>query len=130
MYITNHLINPTFGTKIIDSHTHIGKHEGINYTREHLEPFLAKLPNDDFVEKMIVSDIDVLNGNIGQKEGNKRLLNALSKSNRYSIIAACNVKESARDMTELINENKGKFVGLKFHPHLQNLPITNKQYIL
>lgn len=128
MYITRCCAYPSFRTKIIDSHTHIGNFEGKYYDLGHLEPFMNTLPNGDKVEKMIVSDIDVLLGIGNQKDRTEYLLKHISDTNKYALLASCNVKEDVNTMRTLIESNKDRFVGLKFHPHLQDLPITDKKY--
>lgn len=128
MYITKCCATPVFGTRIIDSHAHIGKLKDTNFDKTHLEPFLNKLPNGDKVEKIIVSDLDVIQGFKSQKTQNENLLKLFSNSDKYALLAACNVKEDVASMRELLVENKGKILGLKFHPHLQNVPITDVKY--
>ena len=51
MFIAKCSAYPNFGTKIIDSHVHVGKFEQKNYDLKHLEPFMKTLPNGDTVEK-------------------------------------------------------------------------------
>lgn len=128
MYISKCCAYPNFGTKIIDSHVHVGNLNGKYYDLDHLEPFFNKLPNGDKVEKMIVSDLDVLQGIGAQKDRTEYLIRHITDTDRYALLASCNVKEDANIMRNLITENRKSFVGLKFHPHLQNLPITDAKY--
>lgn len=128
MYITKCCAYPNFQGKIIDTHVHTGNHEGKYFDRKNLEPFFKKLPNGDVVEKMIVSDLDVLTGTQPQRLRNEYIMKHLADTNKYAIIASCNVKENVNDLRGLLQDNKGKFVGLKFHPHIQEIPINDAKY--
>lgn len=65
----------TFSHKIIDSHAHIGRHDGKTYVKEDLDIFVkSSLPNNDTIEKMIVSDLDFIHSVKGEYEANKTAL--------------------------------------------------------
>lgn len=128
MYITKCCAYPNFNAKIIDSHSHIGNLNGVYYDLGHIEPFMKPLPNGDVVEKMIISDLDILQGIGKQKDRTEYLLRHVSDTDKYALIASCNVKEDVGTMKNLIEQNRERFVGLKFHPHLQDLPINDTQY--
>lgn len=115
---------------IIDSHTHIGNLNGKTYTKSQLDVFIkSKLPNDDTVEKMYVSNLDVLTSKIGEYEGNKQLLDNFKNSSEYELFLACSPKDGkVSNMENLIKENPNKFIGLKFHPTLQNLDVADAKY--
>ena len=126
------IICPTiinFHGKIIDSHAHIGIHEGVNHTKDDLDMFIKSKPNGDTIEKFIVSDIDVLHGTKGEYSGNLDTLNLLKKDKHYAILASCNPKKgSINKIKKLFAENPNSFAGLKFHPEIQQLEITNNLY--
>lgn len=122
--------NLSFMRNIIDSHTHIGNLNGKTYTKSQLDVFVkSKLPNDDTVEKMYVSNLDVLTSKIGEYEGNKQLLDNFKNSSEYELFLACSPKDGkVSNMENLIKENPNKFIGLKFHPTLQNLDVADAKY--
>lgn len=122
--------NLNFMSKIIDSHAHIGLHDGITYTKNDLDVFVkASLPNQDVVEKIIVSDIDVLHGNKGELKGNTDIFNLLKEDSHYSILISCNPKDgNINEIKQVYKEQSEKFVGLKFHPKFQNLAISDPKY--
>lgn len=120
----------SFYSKIIDAHTHIGFHDNQYLTKKDLDIFVkTKLPNNDTVEKMLVSDIDVLHGVKSEYKGNTSALKLLGNDKNYALFASCNPEYgSISEITKLFEENKGKFVGLKFHPEIQNLEPSNIKY--
>lgn len=121
----------SFMRNIIDSHTHIGDLNGKTYTKSQLDVFVkSKLPNDDVVEKMYVSNLDVLTSKKGEYEGNKQLLDNFKNSKEYELFLACSPRDGKVDnIKNLIKENPNRFIGLKFHPTLQNLDIMDSRYI-
>lgn len=127
---TNTRLN--FRMNIIDVHAHIGEHRGTAYTKTMLDTFVKEpLPNKDIVEKMIVSDMDTFHGDRGvnEYEGNKKALQMFNGDNRYSLIAGCSPNNGDVKLVEkVINDNPGSFVGLKFHPNDQHLPVTDSKY--
>lgn len=119
-----------FTGKIIDSHAHVGEHEGIVYSKEQLDVFIkSALPNNDTVEKMIVSDLDVLHGVKSEYEGNKAALNLFRGNDRYALLASCNPRSGNIDqLKQIFRENPNIFKGLKFHSYIQNLDLSDKKY--
>lgn len=119
-----------FTGKIIDSHTHIGNHDGRTYDKEDLDIFIkSELPNKDTVEKMIVSDLDVLHGTKQEFEGNKAALEIFKDNKNYVILASCNPKEgNAKNIKKLYKKYPNDFKGLKFHPDIQQLELSDQRY--
>ena len=116
--------------KIIDSHAHIGSHDGAVYTKQDLDVFVkSELPNKDTVEKIFVSDLDVLHSNKNEYEGNKAILEIFKDSSKYELLASCNPKDGdIKNIEKLFNENPNKFIGLKFHSDIQQLDLSDKKY--
>ena len=123
-------LNVSFCSKIIDAHTHIGFHDNQLLTKTDLDTFTkSKLPNNDTVVKMLVSDIDVLHGKKSEYEGNKQAFNLFKDDRSYDLFVSCNPMEgNVNQIKKLFNETKGKFVGLKFHPEIQCLAPSDKKY--
>ena len=119
-----------FTGKIIDSHVHIGKHDGGDYRKNDLDIFVkSQLPNKDTVEKMIVSDLDVLHGKKGEFEGNKSALELFKNSGHYLLLASCNPKEgNAENIKKLFKIYPDDLKGLKFHSDIQQLSLSDKKY--
>ena len=117
--------------KIIDSHAHIGDLNGKTYTKSQLDVFVkSTLPNNDDIEKMYVSNLDVLTSKKSELEGNRELLDKFGNSNKYELFLACSPKDGNVDnIKNLVKENPNKFIGLKFHPTLQNLDLSDSRYI-
>lgn len=122
--------NIYFKGKIIDSHAHIGYHDGKNNTKEQLDTFVkTALPNKDTVDKMIVSDLDVLHSAKGEYEGNKAALELFKNNDKYALLASCSPKDGdVKNIKKLFKEYPNEFKGLKFHPDIQNLVISDKKY--
>jgi predicted TIM-barrel fold metal-dependent hydrolase len=116
--------------KIIDSHTHVGTHDGGIYTKQDLDVFVkSELPNKDTIEKMFVSDLDVLHSVKGEYEGNKAVLDMFKDSSKYELFASCSPKDGdISNIKRLFEENPNKFIGLKFHPDIQELDLSDKKY--
>ena len=116
---------------IIDSHAHIGDLNGKTYTKSQLDVFVkTTLPNNDDVEKMYVSNLDVLTSKKSELEGNKELLGKFKNSNKYELFLACSPKDgNVNNIRNLVKENPDKFIGLKFHSTLQNLDLSDSRYI-
>ena len=119
-----------FMGKIIDSHAHIGKHNKMNYYKSDLDVFVkSELPNNDTVEKIIVSNLDVLHTLQGEYDGNKAALETLKNNDKYSLLAACSPKGGdVKNIKRLFKEYPNAFVGLKFHSDIQQLDLSNKKY--
>ena len=119
-----------FMSRIIDSHAHIGTHNNNVYNKNQLDVFTkSDLSNGDSVKKIIVSDLDVLSGLKEEFEGNKMLLNTFKNDNNYSLIASCNPKNGKVDnIKRLFNEYPNNFLGLKFHPDIQQLELSDYRY--
>ena len=131
-------IHMVFRSKIIDAHAHIGFHDNQLLTKKDLDVFIkSKLPNNDNVEKIFVSDIDVLHGTKTEYQGNKDTLCLLGKDYHYELFASCNPKKgNVEEIKKLFEENmdkkgkntRSKFIGLKFHPEIQNLSPLDSRY--
>lgn len=119
-----------FMGKIIDSHAHIGKHNGEINTKEKLDTFVkSSLPNKDTVEKMIVSDLDVLHSVKKEYDGNKSALELFKNNDKYAVLASCNPKDGdVKNIEKLFKDYPNNFVGLKFHSDIQQLDLSNKKY--
>ena len=119
-----------FYGKIIDTHAHIGTLNGQEYKKEQLDVFVkSKLPNDDTVEKMYVSNIDVLTSAEKEFEGNKKILDIFKNNDKYEIFASCSPKDgSVENIKNLYKKYPNKLIGLKFHPSIQNLDLSDKRY--
>ena len=120
----------TFMRNIIDSHAHIGDLNGKTYTKSQLDVFVkSKLPNDDVVEKMYVSNLDVLTSKQAEYAGNKQLLEKFKDAGNYELFLACSPKDgNVSNLEKLVKETPNKFIGLKFHPTLQNLDLSDSRY--
>ena len=123
-------ISLNFRGKIIDAHAHVGFHDNQTLTKNDLDVFVkSELPNKDKVEKILVSDIDVLHGVKDEYSGNKEALKLFENDSRYALFLSCNPqKGSIKDVQKLFKENKGKFIGLKFHPEIQKLEPSDELY--
>ncbi len=129
MYISR--ITPLlFKSRIIDSHAHVGTHDGKLYTKGSLDVFVkSPLPNGDKIEKMIVSDLDVLHGVKDEFIGNSDTKNALEGDSDYAVLASCNpANGNIENIKKLFQENPNSFVGLKFHPTFQQISPLDSQY--
>lgn len=126
----NPIGNINFGMNIIDVHAHIGEHQTVIYTKDNLDVFVREaLPNNDVVEKMIVSDIDSFHGNIAEFDGNKKALETLKSNKAYSLIAGCSPKNgNVSEIERLFSTFPDSFVGLKFHPNDQHLAPIHPKY--
>jgi len=120
----------SFKGKIIDSHAHVGSHDGTTYSKSDLDVFIkSELPNKDTVEKMLVSDLDVLHSAKDEYEGNKAVLEMFKDSSKYELFASTNPKDGNVDnIKKLFKENPDRFIGLKFHPDIQQLDLSDKRY--
>lgn len=125
----------SFTGSIIDSHMHIGNwprngnrndmlHFDIGaidtFTKTPLNVNIQGQMQQDEVEKAIVSNLDALYWE-GKDEvsGNEELLSICKKDSKYYALAACQPTKTAGNavkINNLIQDNPGKFVGLKFHP--------------
>lgn len=125
------IYNTNFTGKIIDTHAHVGTLNGKNYKKEDLDVFVkTTLPNNDVVEKMYVSDTDVLTTLKSEYDGNKSLLNLFKGSDKYEVFAACSPQNGSVDnIKRLYEENPDRFIGLKFHPTIQKLSLSDNRYI-
>ena len=120
----------SFMRKIIDSHAHIGQHEGYKLTKDNLDIFVKEpLPNNDTVNKVIVSDLDILKSLKDEYNGNKDLIKIFEGDENYALMASCSPKTgNSENIKKLFRENKNVFVGLKFHPVFQDLPLDSIKY--
>ena len=116
--------------KIIDSHAHVGSHDNINYTKNDLDVFIkSELPNKDTVEKILVSDLDVLHSAKDEYEGNKAAIEIFKDASKYELFASCNPKYgNIKNIEKLFKENPNKFIGLKFHSDIQQLDLSDVKY--
>ena len=120
----------SFMSKIVDSHAHIGRHDGNNYNKNDLDVFVkSTLPNKDTVEKIIVSDLDVLHSSKGEYEGNKAAAECFKNNNKFALLASCSPKDGdVKNIKKLFKENPDTFMGLKFHSDIQQLALSDKNY--
>jgi len=120
----------SFKAKIIDAHTHVGSHNNRIYTKQNLDLFIkSELPSNDVVEKMLVTSLDVIHQSVPEYEGNIKLLEEFNNDPHYNIFAACSpVNGSVENIKRLYKDHPNKFIGLKFHPSVQNLPADNVRY--
>ena len=116
--------------QIIDSHAHVGTHNGKIMTKSDLDIFVrSKLPNNDNVEKIFVSNIDVIHGVSDEYLVNNDTIEMFKNDSKYELFASCNPRSgSISNIQKLYRENKGKFIGLKFHPLMQKLELTDARY--
>lgn len=119
-----------FKSRIIDSHVHIGKHDGQICQKTNLDDFVkTTLPNNDNVEKMLVSDLDVLHGEKDEFFGNYEALKIFEKDSKYNLLASCNpLNGKVENIQKLYNYNPTSFIGLKFHPTIQKLCVNDSKY--
>ncbi len=128
----NRISSISFMSKIIDSHAHVGRHDGNNYNKNDLDIFVkSTLPNKDTVEKFIVSDLDVLHSSKGEYEGNKAAAELFKNNDKFALLASCSPKDGdVKNIKKLFKENPDTFMGLKFHSDIQQLDLSNKKYEL
>lgn len=125
----------SFTGSIIDSHMHLGswpkngnKNDMLHFdscavdtfTRSPLNVNVQGKPQQDEVVKAIISNLDslVIDGK-DELAGNKELLSICDKNPKFYALAACQPSKTegnAVHINNLIQENPGKFIGLKFHP--------------
>ena len=124
----------SFKGRIIDSHTHLGKWENVNYPPESLDIFTSSvLPNGDTVEKVITSNSSCLGkeGVVDELTGNRQMLEYTSHNPKIVPLAVCQpnlTNGDASKIEQLLKENPNKFAGLKFHPKCMELPADNAAY--
>lgn len=129
--ITFNTCQLNFRANLIDVHAHVGKHENITYTKDMLDVFVRQpLPNNDTVERMIVSDTDTFKGTgLNEYEGNKRALQSFNDDKSYSFLASCSPKNGdVKRIEQLMQEFPDGFVGLKFHPNEISLAVSDPKY--
>lgn len=129
--ITFNTCQLNFKANLIDVHAHVGKHEGINYTKDMLDVFVKQpLPNNDNVERMIVSDTDTFKGiGLNEYEGNKKALQSFNGDKSYVFLASCCPKNgNVQDVQRVMEEFPNDFVGLKFHPNENKLAVSDSKY--
>lgn len=128
--ITFNTCQLSFKAKLIDAHAHVGKHEHITYTKDMLDVFVKQpLPNNDTVEMMLVSDTDTFKGLVNEYDGNKNALQSFNNDKSYAFFASCSPKNgNVQNIQKLMNEFPDRFVGLKFHPNDNKLPVTDSKY--
>ena len=119
-----------FMGKIIDAHAHIGNHEDKIYTKGSLDVYVkSPLPNGDIIEKIVVSDLNVLHGITNEFQGNYKTKCEFENDTHYAILASCNPKNgNIKEIQRLYQENPKSFIGLKFHPGFNKLPPTDIKY--
>lgn len=146
MRIYNTLNMITFKGTIVDVHGHIGhfNHNGkiVNFTTETLDKFTKESldiaiqngKQQDRVKKVMVSNLDCMLDNGTYKNemaGNIITLQAAKTNPSIAPIAVCQPNITNGDvgiMKRLLDENDGKFVGLKFHPSMLKLNADDKAY--
>lgn len=124
----------SFKGKIIDSHAHLGKWEGVNYIPESLDLFTnSELSSGDTVEKMVVSNASCLgkDGVLDELTGNRQMLDYVAHNPKILPLAVCQPNLTNGDTSkieQLLKENPKTFVGLKFHPKCMELPADDPAY--
>lgn len=129
--ITFNTCQLSFKARIIDVHAHVGKHIDTVYTKDMLDTFVKQpLPNNDTVERMIVSDTDTFKGTgLNEYDGNKKALQSFGNDKAYSFLASCCPKNGdVNNIDKLLKEFPNEFIGLKFHPNEIHLPVTDEKY--
>ncbi len=129
--ITFNTCQLNFRANLIDVHAHVGKHESVTYTKDMLDVFVKQpLPNNDTVERMIVSDTDTFKGiGLNEYEGNKKALQSFNGDKSYSFLASCCPKSGDVKLIEqVMQEFPDDFVGLKFHPNEISLAVSDPKY--
>lgn len=127
-------VSPSFEAKIIDSHAHLGRFMEKDYGLDALDKFVKSnvetsingVLGSDTIEKMIVSNMDAIEGTMNEIDGNKKILNMIGNRKEYLPMAVCQPAKTGGDVSaieKLLAENPNKFVGLKFHPTC--LPLAN-----
>jgi len=124
----------SFRGNIIDCHTHTGNWMSVDYSTDMLDVFIKEPLNvstgaakqTDSVEKMLVSNLNCMKGeeSLDEIRGNIEMLDICKKNPKLFPLAVCQPAKtggSAAAIRQLLNENEGKFVGLKFHP--EGLPL-------
>lgn len=124
------ITSPDFRSKIIDSHAHVGNHEGKIYNKGSLDVFVkSPLPGGDTIEKMIVSDLNVLHGTKDEYHGNLETIKTLANDSKYAVLASCNpAVGDIENIKNLYRNNPDSIIGLKFHPTFQQLAPTDIKY--
>ena len=125
----HNVVSVCFAGKIIDAHTHVGQHEGVNFTKVHLDSFFRHIEPTEELEKMIVSDLDVLQNLKGEFKGNEDILKEFASSSRYALVASCSPNTgNVQEIKNLFSKYPNSFVGLKFHPEIQKLELSSPKY--
>lgn len=135
---------PAFSFKgnIIDSHVHTGQWQSANYGADTLDAFVREplkvnigtTSQTDTVEKMLVSNLSCIDKNGGilnETQGNIEMLNICKKNPKLYPLAVCQPKKTsgnASAIRQLLDENDGQFVGLKFHPKVLTLRADDSRY--
>ncbi len=138
----------SFTGSIIDSHMHWGHWSRNNnpenlvfFNNDYLDAFVRS-PLDvtvqgkkqqDNIEKVLISNLDCfVNGGIKDEiSGNKEMLDFCNSNPKYFALASCQPSKTegkAVAINNLLNENPGKFVGLKLHPRNFNLSAEHPSY--
>ena len=124
-----------FTGAIIDSHMHVGnwprngnRNDMLHFDKSSIDTFtrtplnvnIQGQPQQDEVVKVIFSNLNALYAEgKDELEGNREILSICEKDSKYYALAACQPSKTegnAVKINNLIQENPGKFVGLKFHP--------------
>lgn len=120
---------------IIDIHTHIGKwSESVNF----VESDLLNVMQQNRVDYFIVSNLsgigfDPSNENrqpyLDEVEANKEVYLAFKDNPSAFLYAICNpLHGSAENIRTFLKQHRKKFVGLKFHPQMTQLPANSNLY--
>ena len=131
----NNINNINFNGKIIDSHVHSGFWYDKKYTLEDLDTFSkAPLSNGDIVEKMLISSLDSMqkDGSLNEVQGLEKILKETSNNPKYGVLAVCQpnlTNGDTREISQIIEQNRDRIFGLKFHPKVLNAPITKNSQV-
>lgn len=131
----------SFRGKIIDSHVHTGRWGQKVFGAEAFDCFIKEPLNvnigdekqTDTVEKMLVSNIDCMVGDnsLGETSGNLAMLNICKKNPKLFPLAVCQPNRTngnPKNIKNILDLNKGKFIGLKFHPEGLPLAANDSRY--
>jgi len=137
--------NIFFRGRVIDSHTHIGNWSADKFNMQ--ESDLLELVNKklnvkingrddiDEVKYVFVSNSDCIDMKDGKPylneiDGNQKMLDSANRNPLIKPLAVCQPSYgSAENIKKLLDENPGKFIGLKFHPQMLNLAANDEKYL-
>ena len=126
--------NVSFSGRIIDSHVHLGRWQGVSYSPASLDIYTGTpLKNGDSIEKMIVSHLGCINedGILDELEGNTRMLDIAAGNPKIAPLAVCQPNLTGGNpakIEKLLLDNPDRFVGFKFHPKCMRAAANSNVY--